>query len=381
MDDQQVNYNQNRDRDDDNGEPSRKNQKLDTDNAPEPKSITNICIEMVDRIFDYLNIESLLNVAQTCKRLQTAAITKFRDKHGQKNVDLKIVRYGGSASITIHHDAIDVSSLKFCLPFLRVFGAEFSTLSIKAYHLSRVHHSYLDQYINKYCAKTLASIRFVEKSSFSIDNFPTPFTSVKDVYIGHSNLGQQLPLIAQLFPNVNHLFMYGVSIAENFTAVSFPQLENLVMNDYENFTMDGVLHPLHANRQLKCFQLSLKTRFHELIDLNVILDMIAENPSISKLCILNGDNIFVDPVDLLRFANERPSMIDVDLKRCFMIVDDVIMFIRQQPILKRICFKVHDHTDYDHLKDELGDEWRFHHTFFDNNNPSYPFNHVVTMTR
>ena len=40
-----------------------------TTNRPIAKSLTNICYDCLERIFDYLDIESLLNVADTCKCL------------------------------------------------------------------------------------------------------------------------------------------------------------------------------------------------------------------------------------------------------------------------------------------------------------------------
>lgn len=37
------------------------------DNNGDAKSITNICYDCIERIFDFLDLESLLNVANTCK--------------------------------------------------------------------------------------------------------------------------------------------------------------------------------------------------------------------------------------------------------------------------------------------------------------------------
>lgn len=44
---------------------------------------TNIYYDCLERIFDYLDLESLLNLAQTCKRLQIAAAAKFSDAYGK----------------------------------------------------------------------------------------------------------------------------------------------------------------------------------------------------------------------------------------------------------------------------------------------------------
>lgn len=51
---------------------------------PEAKTITNIYYDCLERSFDYLDLESLLNVARTCKRLQIAAAAKFDDDFDEK---------------------------------------------------------------------------------------------------------------------------------------------------------------------------------------------------------------------------------------------------------------------------------------------------------
>lgn len=55
----------------------------------EAKTITDICYDCLERIFDFLDLESLLNVAHTCKRLQNAAATKFSGDHGKTPIQLQ----------------------------------------------------------------------------------------------------------------------------------------------------------------------------------------------------------------------------------------------------------------------------------------------------
>lgn len=55
---------------------------------PEAKTITDICFECLERIFDFLDLESLLNVADTCKRLQMVAATKYGNNYGGKTIFL-----------------------------------------------------------------------------------------------------------------------------------------------------------------------------------------------------------------------------------------------------------------------------------------------------
>lgn len=53
--------------------PAQQHQESDGNKGPigprETKTITNICYDCLERIFDFLDLESLVNVAGTCKRL------------------------------------------------------------------------------------------------------------------------------------------------------------------------------------------------------------------------------------------------------------------------------------------------------------------------
>lgn len=125
-----------------NDQPEQKSQKLD-ENEVEPIviafeaeteaiSITNMYYDCLKRIFDFLDLASLLNLAQTCKRLQIAAAAKFSGDHGNKMVWL--YPFGSwiqnSPELYTERTQIEVIGLKFCFPFLRCFGAELLNLSL-----------------------------------------------------------------------------------------------------------------------------------------------------------------------------------------------------------------------------------------------------------
>lgn len=70
--------------------------------AEEPKTLTNIYYDCLERIFDFLDLVSILNVARTCKRLQIAAAPKFSDDYSKKRIILhqfSIERKRGAAGI------------------------------------------------------------------------------------------------------------------------------------------------------------------------------------------------------------------------------------------------------------------------------------------
>lgn len=65
-------------------------------------------------------------------------------------------------------------------------------------------NDHMDQYINRFCADTLTSISFHEKSRFSVDNFQKPFANVTEVQIIGVNLEKKLPHFIDWFPNVRY---------------------------------------------------------------------------------------------------------------------------------------------------------------------------------
>lgn len=113
-------------------QPEQKHQKLDetedkslalaTKAEAKPISITNINYNRLERIFDLLDLEALLNLAQTCKRLQIAAAAKFSDEHGNKAIVIQ--RWIHVNRFRIIRDTIRVIGLKFLSSILALFRCQ-----------------------------------------------------------------------------------------------------------------------------------------------------------------------------------------------------------------------------------------------------------------
>lgn len=154
----QEQYEMNEEDPDPNRQKAKENETTD-DVENETPSITNICYDFQRQIFDFLDLESLLMVACTCKQLQNAAAAHFGSRFGKKDV-----WFTPSRRIAIHvnkYDAIDVCGLKLCLPFLRCFGANISRLRVFVPCCDNNYYNrnfkFLLQYINKYCPDALMS--------------------------------------------------------------------------------------------------------------------------------------------------------------------------------------------------------------------------------
>lgn len=356
MSDQQPNYKRSHES---KNEPKQKHQKQNeregepvNTTEPEPITLTNIYYDCLERIFDFLDLESLLNVAGTCKRLQIAAAAKFRDDFGGKTIKLNPFYYR-YIRIIKYDDQLDFYGLKMCLPFLRCFGATILNLSV-SYSGENVH---LDNYINRYCADNLKKISFVDK--ISSKNFSKPFKNVEKIkffsVMTKCELKNQLLSIVHLFPNMRELEMDSVSIGVAAISVSFPHLKHLRLFVDENSKNDF----LQANPQLQSISLFCDVE----MSMDKLLDLISENPSISKLKIC-GDFVAVTTADVNRLINEHPSIEFLICPSPLFTANHVITLIQQLNTLKNFEMCFWDESQSDLLLNELdqmAEEWKYEH--------------------
>lgn len=375
-----------------------KNETAVNETNAEPKSITNIYYDCLERIFDFLDLESLLNVAGTCKRLQIAAAAKFGDDHGQKYVCVNINNPIRSdlvqkEGIQSKFSRIDVSGSELCLRFLRCFGSKVLSLNVQYVKnqcalFGDLLNDRVDHYINEYCANTLTRIELKNRMPFK--NVVAETTNLKSQLLSNTtsgtsqnrrppkcfstvkiclaNLSNRLPNLAIVFPNMRFLHLGFVSIAESTVAVHFPHLSELSIR-YLNSRQNGITTQfvesfLRANPQLQ----KLSIQLAEKLTLNEILDLINGNPSLSKLSKSEayGKEIGVDAAEVNRLVNERTLMEELILWNHRFTVDDAIMLISQLNSLKRFEFLVKDQFECDRFINQLDNDWKFkHHIRFD----------------
>ena len=334
----------------------------------EEKTLTNICYDCLERIFDFLDLESLLNVAGTCKRLQIAAVSKFGYVHKGK-----IITFDSNPrpwlpnlveGITMKQNQIKVCGWKFYFPFLRCFGAKLFKLRVNYENVvTGTRSDHLDRYINQYCADTLTTIRFQYKQNFRMENFPKPFKNIISVSIigniRRNDVPTKLNLFVHWFPNVCQLILDSIFIEDATNAVHFPHLDQLwvrivVGNKRNLISMKNVTKILRANQQLRCFEI---IAFRKEITINKLLNMTSKNPFILKLGIM-GRNSNVNAVELNRFIAKHPLIQMLDLNGYCFKADDAIMFIRQLKSLIKFTFRMKEQSECDRLVEQLDDKWK-----------------------
>lgn len=299
-------------------------------------AITDLCHELLERIFDFLDFESLLNVGKTCKRLQSAAAAKFAHDIGERAVILHLNRKNEYGSFHVNNFGIWVFGIKNILPFLRCFGAKVSTLILSGF--SEDTNDFMNRYINQHCADTLANIefdRFFEKMQY----FFEPFKMVERIeVIGSVVLGKQFSNFELLFPNLRQLELYGSFIKDDFAAPILPHLEQLTILGLPNCThpryhlaQPNLTNLLQANRQLQTFIFRRSQK-----SMSELLDIIGGNPLITKLDVSASISatIYVNAAELSRLAREHPAMVELNLPDYILHSWDAITFIQELHLLK-----------------------------------------------
>lgn len=325
----------------------------------EPKSLNNIYYDCLERIFDFLDLKSLLNVANTCKRLDTAARAKFGHEHGSKVVKLSHVSAAIEPHISADQSSISVYS-SVLLPFLRCFGRHVSHLRYsRSSTFQNGRERYAQRYINQYCAETLITISFGPVESM-IETFAKPFVNVREVTIATTALGNRLSHFMYWFPNMSRMkILFGVrDVDDGAVAVSFPHLHHLtVVLDTEpgNFTIERAAELLRANRQLESLNIQSRRRRNELWDL------ISQNESITTLTItcLGSDGVTTDEVN--RLASEHSLLEELRLTCAKFTANSAITLMLRLNSLKRFVFRIEGEIELNRFLEQLDNKWQAKH--------------------
>lgn len=297
----------------------QQNDDEEPESPPQPPALNTLYYDCLERIFDFLDLTSLLNVAQTCKQLQSAAATKFGHQYGHKTVYLyriisnSLIRYQPGIQVYQSFSGyLRVNGLEFCYPFIRCFGAEITRLEVDYNNVLDAHKHHLDDYINQYCADTLVRFAFRNGHAFANENFTKPFKHVEEVSTSYCNFGASFMEFPNWFPNLQHLRIVRMVIDENAIAVRLPHLKQfdiyIVNNTHTDFTTENVDRFFHANPQLE----TIEMYFCE-FRLSELLNIMRENRMISSV-VLDGEIIERNEEELNRFRSERPLIVKFEIR-------------------------------------------------------------------
>lgn len=214
--------------------------------------LTDVNDDCLERIFLYLSLEDLLNIADTNKELKPAAeITFVRHfKRGQ------LILWRSTSEIHINK----TEQVKVRNPYrlLRCFGHLIPNQKIQ-------HHNML-KYVNQCCSESIIKIEFGSLCRY----MNKPFSKVESVTLS-CRLSWNFNRLPKLFPNVRTFTFHSCSIEPRYIAVNFPHLRQVNIRNSEN------VHGIESYAKMLRF-----------------------NPQIRHLYL----GPFIDDVKLLRTANQ-----------------------------------------------------------------------------
>lgn len=326
-------------------------------NATDTESITNICNELIERIFDFLDLQSLLNVAGTCKRLQIAASAMYGQKFGRCTTNLCPANAYGDrlpkqGIRLFNNNGVEVFG-RTALPFLRCFGGHISGLVVNALYKGNVI-----RYINQYCADTLTTltIRNFDTESFTIESCPKPFKMVEEVDV--DPLSKQFSNFAYWFPKMRILHFSTTRFDFDISSAVFPHLEELMcgaaLGSYsEKRRMESFVR---ANQQVRSLDITVKKPLF-----SDLLKMISGHTMISNLEVKYPleNSKHVKRVQLLRFAKQHRMLVRLNFLSFLLKADDAVALIRRLNSLKFFRFGIKNRAEYNNLVNQLQHEIGF----------------------
>lgn len=320
------------------GKPNTKRQSESDEPMQFPKivDLADLCLI---NIFECLDVQSLLNVANASVRLRPAVFNVYNRKFGVKTVNINSdeaihAHVGAGFAVQEFNDGIYIHGLKTSLQYLRCFGPLIHGLTIFYGDSSESkRHEYVNEYVNNYCAESLVSISFGGMED--IEQFQKAFANIQDVSFESCNLGEKWPSIVQLFSNLRSLNIDDVGMNYCFVEKPFRNLEHLSIHRLrcdEFKTIKIAADLLDGIQQLKSLEIDESEM--SIVDL---LNLIKDNPSIAKLSAPDAHGP-VASEDVQRLISEHPALTDLNLECCKITPDDVIALTRQLGSLKRFQF-------------------------------------------
>lgn len=125
--------------------------------SKDPLKITDLNDHCLQKIFGYLNVDSLFNVAVCNAYLRPAAAVAYERKFGALQVRIyKNPCLSQTISRTIYCDnLIMLNGSEMCFPYLRCLGVSIRNLYVDYNHWNQAQCDHIHQYVKEYCVSSL----------------------------------------------------------------------------------------------------------------------------------------------------------------------------------------------------------------------------------
>lgn len=200
----------------------------------EGMNITDLIEDCQEKIFNYLNFESLVNVVISSPCLRVAAKTAIKRKYGHINTKAIQLIQRPDGHATSDEYSIEIYGPKKCLQFVRCFGDNILKVEVKnSFYIASKYCKYIDQYISQFCGDHLIDLNIFHSLN-PLANIEKPFKNVLSLGLSWCHFGQRFQQFPQLFPELCRLRVsrnYDCTYDGTIT-IDFLKLKHLQINNF-----------------------------------------------------------------------------------------------------------------------------------------------------
>lgn len=207
-----------------------------------PLKLVDINDDCLQAIFEHLDLESLVNIAETDDHFTTAAKSVFSRRYRNKKYVMSTFLIGKSDYIAIEKS--------FAALLFRHFGEFISDLLVDC--LSQ-HDKTSEKSILLYCSSFLVNLDLVYTTTNCFKTIEKPFEKVEKLAIVRGMLNQKMSQLNVWFPNLTSLELFNVKFLEPQTVeVHLPALKQLMIhNDQMTLQQSTIVELLRLNPQVE----------------------------------------------------------------------------------------------------------------------------------
>lgn len=303
--------------------------KLRTEDAVVPNSpvkITDIEIKCLERVFKYLNVVDLFNVAEANTYLRKAAQQVYKGKQIRK---VEMHRNEGTP-LLLKDEELHVNGLKTQFRFLRYFGHLITSLNIEYVHIPANFRDYMDQYIIENCADTLVELSLGGTDEYIFEDLKKPFPNVENFSV----YAWQMPsLDGKWFPKLHNLELDcdGLDESESEKIETFiKSCPNLKCLRLRTFLNEGICQSVSELPVLETFGIGLDGDYYKYFDFESV-NIHLKN--VKKFIILGEPFKFdCNPYNLLTFEDSLEEVEFAHAEIEFYSEDTLEFFARNKNI-------------------------------------------------
>lgn len=193
-----------------------------------PLQLTDINNDCLRRIFEYLEVVDLVNVAEADDNFIPVA------------ADVILRRIRRPNGISIRADVFAA--------FLTHFGHFAFYMTIEFGNMQNLE---LQECLETYCRKSLRGLIAKHMNENHFESIQKPFVQLKNLQIVESTLGRKMSQMSLWFPNLVSLTLSDVNLTQpKFMEVNLPQLEHLAIDDKTGSLYPPISKMMRFNPQL-----------------------------------------------------------------------------------------------------------------------------------